>query len=325
MALRHAQPAGQAQRHQRRDARRADRGLRAASMPIRRCGWWCSPAPAPPSAPAATSAPVAAPDPRRARASSSRSTNSPSRSSPPINGVAFGGGLELALACDISASRRTTARFALPEVRIGSMPGSGGTQRLPAVIGPSLAAQMILTGEPIDAERALAAGLVSELCRAGQARSTTAMAHARTIARNAPLAVIAAKRALRVAAGTHRAENLDFERRLFNELALTEDRNEGRRAFREKRQPVVQGEIDMAWRRASIAGVGATRQGKLPGETPLSLAGEAFRLALDGQRHRQARGRRAAHHAGHDLAGRRRRTISTSASLSASIRASPAA
>jgi enoyl-CoA hydratase/carnithine racemase len=156
-----------------------------------------------------------------------------------INGVAFGGGLELALACDLRIAA-TGARFALPEVRIGSLPGSGGTQRLPAVVGPSLAAQMILTGEPIDAARALAAGLVTELCEPDRLIDT-ALAHARTIARNAPLAVIAAKRALRMAAGMHRAENLDFERNLFNELALSEDRNEGRRAFREKRQPVFKG------------------------------------------------------------------------------------
>jgi E-phenylitaconyl-CoA hydratase len=156
-----------------------------------------------------------------------------------INGVAFGGGLELALACDLRIASHN-ARFALPEVRIGSIPGSGGTQRLPAVVGPSLAAQMVLTGEPIDAAHALAVGLVSQLC-APEGLLDAAMAHARTIARNAPLAVIAAKRALRVAAGMHRAENLDFERALFNELALSEDRNEGRRAFREKRQPVFKG------------------------------------------------------------------------------------
>lgn len=181
---------------------------------------------------------TAAPDPRRPRI-----VEPLDRLDKPviaaINGVAFGGGLELALACDLRIASRG-ARFALPEVRIGSIPASGGTQRLPAVVGPSLAAHMILTGEPIDAERALAAGLVSRLC-APEELLDTAMAYARTIARSAPLAVIAAKRALRVAAGTHRVENLDFERALFNELALSEDRNEGRRAFREKRQPVFKG------------------------------------------------------------------------------------
>jgi E-phenylitaconyl-CoA hydratase len=156
-----------------------------------------------------------------------------------INGLAYGGGLELALACDLRIAS-STARFALPEVRIGSLPGSGGTQRLPAVVGATLAAQMILTGEPIDAQHALAAGLVSQLCEPDQLLAT-ALAHARTIARNAPLAVIAAKKALRVAAGMHDAEKLDLERNLFNALASTEDRNEGRRAFREKRQPIFKG------------------------------------------------------------------------------------
>jgi E-phenylitaconyl-CoA hydratase len=156
-----------------------------------------------------------------------------------INGLAYGGGLELALACDLRIAS-SAARFALPEVRIGSLPGSGGTQRLPAVVGPTLAAQMILTGEPIDAPRALAAGLVSQLCEPDQLLAT-ALGHARTIARNAPLAVIAGKRALRAAAGMHDLERLDLERNLFNALASTEDRNEGRRAFREKRQPVFKG------------------------------------------------------------------------------------
>ena len=156
-----------------------------------------------------------------------------------INGVAYGGGLELALACDVRIASNT-ARFALPEVRIGSLPASAGTQRLPAVVGPSLAAHMILTGEPIDAAPALAAGLVSQLTEPDQLLAT-ATAHARTIAANAPLAVIAAKRALRLAAGTHIAENLAFERKLFNELGPTEDRAEGRRAFREKRPPVFKG------------------------------------------------------------------------------------
>ena len=120
------------------------------------------------------------------------------------------------------------------------MAGSGGTQRLAAVVGPSLAARMILTGEPIDAERALAAGLVSELCEPGKLMDT-AMAIAATIARNAPLAVIASKRSMRLRRRNARVEELDFERTLFKELALTEDRAEGRAAFREKRAPVFKG------------------------------------------------------------------------------------
>jgi enoyl-CoA hydratase/carnithine racemase len=156
-----------------------------------------------------------------------------------LPGAAAGAGLAIALACDIRIAA-TTARFALPEVKIGSMAGSGGTQRLGAVVGPTLAARMILTGEPIDAERALASGLVSELCAPGKLMET-AMAIAATIARNAPLAVIASKRSMRLAAGMHVVEELDFERMLFKELALTEDRAEGRAAFREKRAPVFKG------------------------------------------------------------------------------------
>ena len=81
-----------------------------------------------------------------------------------INGVAVGGGLELALACDMRIAA-ATAKLGLPEVRLGSLAGSGGTQRLPHMIGRALAAQMLFTGEPITAERALAAGLVSEVWR----------------------------------------------------------------------------------------------------------------------------------------------------------------
>ena len=99
---------------------------------------------------------------------------------------------------------------------------------------------MILTGEPIDAERALAAGLVSELCEPGKLMDA-AMAIAATIARNAPLAVIASKRSMRLAAGMHEVEDLDFERKLFKELALTEDRPRAASAFREKRAPVFKG------------------------------------------------------------------------------------
>ena len=99
---------------------------------------------------------------------------------------------------------------------------------------------MTLTGEPIDAERALAAGLVSELCEPDRLMDT-AMAIAATIARNAPLAVIASKQSMRCAAKMHEVEDLDFERKLFKELALTEDRREGRMAFREKRTPVFKG------------------------------------------------------------------------------------
>jgi enoyl-CoA hydratase/carnithine racemase len=154
-----------------------------------------------------------------------------------INGPAVGGGLEIALCCDVRIAS-TTARFGLTEVRIGSLPGSGGTQRLPHAVGPALAAQMILTGELISAERALAAGLVSELV-APEALTDRAMAIAAQIAANAPLSLVAAKKAMRAALET--PAGFELERRLFLDLMRTEDRQEGRAAFRERRPPQFKG------------------------------------------------------------------------------------
>jgi enoyl-CoA hydratase/carnithine racemase len=156
-----------------------------------------------------------------------------------VNGAAVGGGLEIVLLCDVRIAAHT-ARFGLPEVRVGSLPGSGGTQRLPLAVGPALAAQMLLTGEPISAERALSAGLVSELC-APEVLLDRAMALANTISGNAPLSIVAAKRALRAATDSQIQAGLDLERRVFNELVQTEDRQEGRQAFRERRPPVFKG------------------------------------------------------------------------------------
>jgi E-phenylitaconyl-CoA hydratase len=156
-----------------------------------------------------------------------------------INGAAVGGGLEIALACDIRLAS-TAARFGLTEVRIGSLPGSGGTQRLPIAVGPAWAAQMLFTGELIDADRALACGLISELCPADKLVGR-AMEIAQTIARNAPLSVMAAKRALRAATESQLGAGLELERKLFNALALSEDRQEGRLAFRERRPPNFKG------------------------------------------------------------------------------------
>jgi E-phenylitaconyl-CoA hydratase len=156
-----------------------------------------------------------------------------------LNGVAVGGGLELALACDIRIAS-IGAKFGLPEVKIGSIPGSGGTQRLAGAVGRSLAAQMLFTGEMISAERALAAGLVSEV-HAPEALMERAFALAAAIAENAPLSLVAIKRALRAATDLPLAAGFDLERSLYGALALTEDRQEGRKAFREKRKPNFQG------------------------------------------------------------------------------------
>jgi E-phenylitaconyl-CoA hydratase len=144
-----------------------------------------------------------------------------------INGPAFGGGLELALAADIRLAC-TAARIGLPEVAIGSLPGSGGTQRLAAAVGSSAAARMLFTGKPIDATEALRLGLVSEVTSADELLDA---AHriAAEIAANAPLSLIAAKLALRG------GDDLSLERALWGLLSLSEDRAEGRAAFREKR------------------------------------------------------------------------------------------
>jgi enoyl-CoA hydratase/carnithine racemase len=156
-----------------------------------------------------------------------------------LNGVAVGGGLEMALACDIRIAA-TGARFGLTEVKIGSLPASGGTQRLVGAVGRTFAAQMLFTGELISAEQALAAGLVSEL-HAPDALMGRAFALARVIAENAPLSLVAIKKALRAATDLPLAAGFELERSLYGALTLTQDREEGRKAFREKRKPNFKG------------------------------------------------------------------------------------
>lgn len=150
-----------------------------------------------------------------------------------INGPAVGGGLELALAADIRIAAASSV-YALPEVKLGSLPGSGGTQRLPQLVSPSTAARMILSGETIDAAEALRIGLVSNVY-SDDAFGAAAAELASTIAANAPLSLRAAKLALRAA--QQPARGLDLERQLWALLATTSDREEGRAAFRERRPP----------------------------------------------------------------------------------------
>ena len=156
-----------------------------------------------------------------------------------IEGDALGGGLELALCCDLRiASAR--ARFGLPEVRLAVVPGSGGTQRLPRVVGPARAKELILTGRIIAAEEAERIGLVNEVVPAGEARSR-ADAVAEDIAARGPLAVREAKRlidaALDVDLDAGLAAELDASERIF----ASEDMLEGARAFFEKRDPHYKG------------------------------------------------------------------------------------
>ena len=156
-----------------------------------------------------------------------------------VNGPAAGGGLELALAADLRIAA-SSARFSLPEVRVGSLPGSGGTQRLFIAVPPAVAWKMLLTGGPIDAEEALRCGLVSNVVEPGELRAhVTEVATA--IAENAPLSVRAAKAAGRAGLEHRLATGLALERSLWALLATTEDRAEGRRAFREGRPPDYHG------------------------------------------------------------------------------------
>lgn len=156
-----------------------------------------------------------------------------------INGYAMGGGLEIALACDIRIAA-TNARFALSEVRVGSMPGAGGTQRLPRAVGFSNAMLMMLTGDQVDAAEALRIGLVSRVVEPAELLPT-AQAIAARIAANAPLSVRAVKRLVRDGLDMPLDAGMRAERLAFGVLRDTQDRIEGRKAFQEKRPPVYQG------------------------------------------------------------------------------------
>jgi enoyl-CoA hydratase len=152
-----------------------------------------------------------------------------------IEGDALGGGLELALCCDLRLAG-ASARLGMPEVRLGVIPGSGGTQRLPAVVGPARAKELILVGELINAERAEQIGLVNAVAPAGEALAA-ATAVAEQIAARGPFAVREAKRLI------ERARDLDLDAGLAAELDASDrvfssaDMLEGARAFLTKRPP----------------------------------------------------------------------------------------
>lgn len=156
-----------------------------------------------------------------------------------VNGVAYGGGCELMLLADFAYAARS-ARFALPEVTRGIMPGAMGTQTLPRACGTRRAKEVVLTGQPFTAEEALAWGVVNRVCD-DDALLTEALATARRIAENAPLAVRQAKKSLDVATQTDLRTGYAFELEAYNRLVPTEDRQEGVRAFVEGRKPNFQG------------------------------------------------------------------------------------
>jgi enoyl-CoA hydratase/carnithine racemase len=152
-----------------------------------------------------------------------------------VNGIAFGGGLELAMSCDIRIAA-TGARFAAPEIKLGWIGGGGMTAFLAHSIGPSNAALMVMTGDPIDAATALDWRLVSEVV-APEALMERAQAIARTIASRAPIAAETAKLNLRAAFTMPLEAAIQYERDLQTICFATEDAAEGRAAFKEKRAP----------------------------------------------------------------------------------------
>lgn len=156
-----------------------------------------------------------------------------------VEGYAFGGGHELMLLADIIVAARD-ARFGQPEINIGVLPGDGGTQRVTRIAGKPLAMHMILTGEPIDAETAFRAGLVSKLADPGTALAL-ALDIARRLCAKPPVALKLAKQAVNAAYATALPAGLAFERALVARAFMTEDREEGMTAFREKRPPVYRG------------------------------------------------------------------------------------
>lgn len=156
-----------------------------------------------------------------------------------VNGAAYAGGLELALACDFILSA-TTARFALTEATLGIMPGLGGTQALPRAIGMRAAKEMLFTGTPIDAPKAHAIGLVNHL-HPQEHLQEHALELAKRIAANAPLSLTAIKAAMREGEGKSLMDAMTTELSHYGHLITTHDRIEGNRAFLEKRKPRFEG------------------------------------------------------------------------------------
>jgi enoyl-CoA hydratase len=156
-----------------------------------------------------------------------------------INGFALGGGCELALACTLRIAS-SNARLGQPEVKIGIIPGYGGTQRLPRLIGKGAALKMILTGEPITAAEALRIGLVDEVVEPDQLLPRAEQI-AQTIAGMAPIAIRDSIRAVNSGYDLPLSSGLELEASLFGLACSTSDKAEGTRAFLEKRAPVWTG------------------------------------------------------------------------------------
>jgi enoyl-CoA hydratase/carnithine racemase len=157
-----------------------------------------------------------------------------------INAHALGGGLEIALACDLRFAQEGSYKLGLPEVTLGLLPGNGGTQRLPRLIGKNKALEMMVSGETVSPEEALRLRLVNRLIPTDQLMEQTEM-FAEKLASGASLAIQNIKRAIYQGMERPLEEGLALERQLIEPLFNTEDAKEGFTAFSEKRQPVYQG------------------------------------------------------------------------------------
>lgn len=156
-----------------------------------------------------------------------------------VSGFALGGGCELAMTCDMIVASET-ARFGQPEIKIGTMPGAGGTQRLTRALGKAKAMELILTGEFLDAEDALNYGLVNRVVPEGMHLEAAADL-AQKIAAMSPIAVKLAKEAVNNAHDSHLSDGLLYERKNFYLTFASEDQKEGMKAFIEKRKPEFKG------------------------------------------------------------------------------------
>jgi enoyl-CoA hydratase/carnithine racemase len=157
-----------------------------------------------------------------------------------INGAAFGGGLELALLCDLRVAA-PHAELGLPETTLGIIPGAGGTQRLGRVVGEARAKEMILLGRRLGAAEALAWGLVNRVSGEGEGVLEDTLRWIEPIASGAPIAQSAALRAIEASYEVPMALGLELERVYYDETLRSEDRVEALRAFAEKRKPVFRG------------------------------------------------------------------------------------
>lgn len=156
-----------------------------------------------------------------------------------VSGYAYGGGCELAMSCDIIVASET-AKFAQPEIKLGIIPGAGGTQRLVKAIGPYRAMEMVLTGEPISAKEAKNFGLVNRIVPV-ERYLDEALDIARTIAGRPPIAIQKARECLLHGLMHTMAEGMELERKNFILLFDTNDQKEGMTAFLEKRTPIFTG------------------------------------------------------------------------------------